>query len=181
MREIVTNELRTTLEQDFVAACYKNHGSFYLRIGAVSKLIRQSKGFYNIHSMIFHAVFGIGAMIYAALEFGQYFEMSYNPNCDDIMLAVQPFTRVLFTFFQMYFVFLNSKVIERLGHRAANAAHIESLASDHQKEQRDIRTLRTDAPRRHQLLRLVERHRSGDSARNHARQSSRYSYGRRSS
>lgn len=49
-------------------------------------------------------------MIYSGLEFAQYFEMSSNPLCDDIMMAVQPASRMLFTFFQMYFVFLNAKV-----------------------------------------------------------------------
>lgn len=66
--------------------------------------------FFCIKTYPFLLVFGIGAMIYAALEFGQYFEMSSNPQCNDVMLAVQPFSRALFTFFQMYFVFLNSKV-----------------------------------------------------------------------
>ena len=51
-------------------------------------------------------------MIYSGLEFAQYFEMSSNPLCDDIMMAVQPASRMLFTFFQMYFVFLNAKVLE---------------------------------------------------------------------
>lgn len=49
-------------------------------------------------------------MIYSGLEFGQYFEVTSDPNCDDIMLAVQPLARLMFTFFQMYFVFLNAKV-----------------------------------------------------------------------
>ena len=49
-------------------------------------------------------------MIYSGLEFGQYFEASENPKCDNPMLAIQPAAMMIFTFFQMYFVFLNAKV-----------------------------------------------------------------------
>lgn len=51
-------------------------------------------------------------MIYSGLEFAQYFEMAANPQCDDVMKAVQPASRMLFIFFQMYFIFLNAKVVQ---------------------------------------------------------------------
>ncbi|EFX82850.1 hypothetical protein DAPPUDRAFT_302343 [Daphnia pulex] len=90
MEEIMTNRLRVTLGKQLDPRRNTNHGSFYLRMGAV--------------------VFGVGSMIYSGLEFAQYFESSSNPLCNDIMIAVQPASRMLFTFFQMYFVFLNAKI-----------------------------------------------------------------------
>lgn len=67
-----------------------HHGSFYLRIGAVS--------------------FGVGSMIYSGLEFAQYFEIDAGSYCDNILMAVTPATRMVFTFIQMYFIFLNAKM-----------------------------------------------------------------------
>ncbi|XP_068207939.1 uncharacterized protein [Palaemon carinicauda] len=67
-----------------------NHGSMYLKMGAV--------------------LFGIGSMIYSGLEVGQYFELKSDENCADILLAISPAARMLFTFIQMYFIFLNSRV-----------------------------------------------------------------------
>ncbi len=61
-------------------------------------------------SMTYFQVFGVCSMIYSGLELGQYFEEFSDPNCDDNMLAIQPLARIIFTFFQMYFVFLNAKV-----------------------------------------------------------------------
>lgn len=55
--------------------------------------------------------FGVGSMIYSGLEFAQYFEESSNPKCHNVMMAITPAARMFFTFFQMYFIFLNSKVI----------------------------------------------------------------------
>ncbi|KAG0729809.1 Proton channel OtopLc [Chionoecetes opilio] len=67
-----------------------NHGSMYLKMGAV--------------------VFGIGSMIYSGLEVGQYFELQADDSCADILLVISPAARMLFTFIQMYFIFLNSRV-----------------------------------------------------------------------
>ena len=76
--------------------------------------------------------FGVGSMIYSGLEFAQYFEESSNPKCHNVknkikteqntithdhqnvrlqvLMAITPAARMLFSFFQMYFIFLNSKV-----------------------------------------------------------------------
>ncbi|XP_063861202.1 proton channel OtopLc-like isoform X2 [Scylla paramamosain] len=67
-----------------------NHGSMYLKMGAV--------------------LFGIGSMIYSGLEVGQYFELQGGDSCADILLVISPAARMLFTFIQMYFIFLNSRV-----------------------------------------------------------------------
>jgi len=53
--------------------------------------------------------FGVGSMIYSGLEFAQYFEIDAGSYCDNILMAVTPATRMVFTFIQMYFIFLNAK------------------------------------------------------------------------
>ena len=58
----------------------------------------------------FFSVFGVGSMIFSGLEFAQYFEVDISSHCRDIMLAITPAARMVFTFIQMYFIFLNSKV-----------------------------------------------------------------------
>lgn len=50
-------------------------------------------------------------MIYSGLEFAQHFEVDVNSHCRDIMMAITPAARMVFTFIQMYFIFLNSKVL----------------------------------------------------------------------
>jgi len=50
-------------------------------------------------------------MIYSGLEFGQYFELKpENEKCHSYMIALTPTVRMIFTFMQMYFIFLNSKM-----------------------------------------------------------------------
>ncbi|KAG8196240.1 hypothetical protein JTE90_023798 [Oedothorax gibbosus] len=65
-------------------------GSFYLRLGAVA--------------------FGIGSMIYSGLEFGQFFELEVSSHCYNILYALTPSSRMAFTFIQLYFIFLNSRM-----------------------------------------------------------------------
>lgn len=65
-------------------------GSFFLRMGALA--------------------FGIGSMIYCGLEFGQFFEVKPNSECYNILMAVTPCTQMAFTFIQLYFIFMNSKM-----------------------------------------------------------------------
>uniref|UniRef100_A0A6A7FU69 Otopetrin-2-like isoform X2 n=1 Tax=Hirondellea gigas TaxID=1518452 RepID=A0A6A7FU69_9CRUS len=66
------------------------HESMYLKMGAM--------------------VFGIGSMIYSGLEVGQYFDLKATPECADILFVISPVSRMIFTFIQMYFIFLNSRV-----------------------------------------------------------------------
>lgn len=54
--------------------------------------------------------FGIGGMIHSGLEFGKFFEVSGKEGCSDPILAVKPLLHLIFTFSQLYFVFMNSKV-----------------------------------------------------------------------
>ncbi|XP_023218358.1 otopetrin-2-like isoform X2 [Centruroides sculpturatus] len=65
-------------------------GSFYLRLGAVA--------------------FGIGSMIYSGLEFGQFFEIQQDTACYNVLFALTPSSRMAFTFIQLYFIFLNSRM-----------------------------------------------------------------------
>ncbi|XP_064609588.1 proton channel OtopLc-like [Liolophura sinensis] len=67
-----------------------NTGSFYLRLGAVA--------------------FGIGSMIHSGLQFGDYFEVEVIDPCRHAVFAIRPIVHLMFTFVQLYFVFLNSKM-----------------------------------------------------------------------
>ncbi|CAD7090748.1 unnamed protein product [Hermetia illucens] len=78
-------------------------GSFYLRVGAIA--------------------FGIGTMVYSGLEFGQFFELSGHPGCDNIFIALTPACRMALAIIQIQFIFLNTteldigrhKVVARFG------------------------------------------------------------------
>lgn len=64
-------------------------GSFYLRLGAVA--------------------FGLGSMVYSGLEFGQFFELDEKEQCYSFLYGFTPTSHMVFTFFQLYFIFMNSK------------------------------------------------------------------------
>ncbi|XP_076362773.1 proton channel OtopLc-like isoform X2 [Tachypleus tridentatus] len=68
----------------------KSHGSLFLRIGAIA--------------------FGLGTMIYSGLEFGKFFELPVSSPCYSVLLGVNPIFQMIFTFFQMYFIFLNARL-----------------------------------------------------------------------
>lgn len=79
-----------------------SHGSFFLRIGAIA--------------------FGLGTMIYNGLEFGTFFELPLDSPCYLILKGINPVLQMVFTFMQMYFIFMNSrlnihrfKVVARFG------------------------------------------------------------------
>ncbi|XP_017963525.1 proton channel OtopLc isoform X1 [Drosophila navojoa] len=65
------------------------HGSFFLRVGAIA--------------------FGLGAMIYIGLEFGSFFEIPFDSPCHHILIGVNPLLQMIFTFMQMYFIFMNAR------------------------------------------------------------------------
>ncbi|KRT80262.1 hypothetical protein AMK59_8058 [Oryctes borbonicus] len=61
-------------------------------------------------------------MIYNGLEFGSFFEIPFTSPCYMILKGVNPVLQMVFTFMQMYFIFMNSrlnihrfKVIARFG------------------------------------------------------------------
>ncbi|XP_069106419.1 proton channel OtopLc-like [Argopecten irradians] len=66
-------------------------GSFYLRLGAV--------------------MFGVGSMVDSGLHFGQHLQaFDGNSMCNKPIEAAKPFGHLVFTFIQLYFVFLNAKL-----------------------------------------------------------------------
>lgn len=73
------------------------YGSFYLRVGIVA--------------------FGIGSMVYCGLEFGQYFELKGDPECQNILIAITPGARMILTIAQIQFIFLNKKEIFMAKHQ----------------------------------------------------------------
>ncbi|KAK3086991.1 hypothetical protein FSP39_000101 [Pinctada imbricata] len=69
----------------------RHTGSFPLRLGAVG--------------------FGIASMIHSGLYFGQYFQTRDGSSiCHNSVHAIKPFMHLLFTFVQLYFIFMNSKI-----------------------------------------------------------------------
>lgn len=73
------------------------YGSFYLRVGAIA--------------------FGIGSMVYSGLEFGQYFELKNEDSCQNLLIAINPATRMILTIFQMQFIFLNTEELNMKRHK----------------------------------------------------------------
>ncbi|XP_067012327.2 proton channel OtopLc isoform X2 [Anabrus simplex] len=67
-----------------------SHGSFFLRVGAIA--------------------FGLGTMIYNGLECGAFFEIPFNSPCYQILKGINPVLQMIFTFMQMYFIFMNSRL-----------------------------------------------------------------------
>ncbi|XP_021354443.1 uncharacterized protein LOC110450954 [Mizuhopecten yessoensis] len=66
-------------------------GSFYLRLGAL--------------------LFGVGSMVDSGLHFGQHFQAFDGESmCNKPIEAAKPFGHLVFTFVQLYFIFLNSKL-----------------------------------------------------------------------
>lgn len=49
-------------------------------------------------------------MIYNGLEFGAFFEIPFTSPCYMILRGVNPVLQMVFTFMQMYFIFMNSRV-----------------------------------------------------------------------
>ena len=63
------------------------------------------------HMDIFLSGFGIGGMIHSGLLLGMHFQgIAGNSHCYSRIQAVKPLFHLIFTFTQLYFVFLNPKV-----------------------------------------------------------------------
>lgn len=78
-------------QEDHISRGPLHFGSFYLRLGAVA--------------------FGIGSMIYSGLEFGQFFELESKEHCYSFLYGFTPSAHMAFTFFQLYFIFMNSRAL----------------------------------------------------------------------
>ncbi|CAO1377709.1 unnamed protein product [Diamesa serratosioi] len=84
------------------------HGSFFLRVGAIGMNINGCPQ--NRTYLFIFAAFGLGTMIYIGLEFGTFFEIPFTSPCHQILRGVNPLLQMIFTFMQMYFVFMNSRL-----------------------------------------------------------------------
>ncbi|KAJ8952057.1 hypothetical protein NQ318_010967 [Aromia moschata] len=71
---------------------YIRYGSFYFRMGVTG--------------------FGIGSVIYSAFQFGEYWELSDEKDCDNLSRAIKPLLRIIFALMQMLFIFSYSNFLE---------------------------------------------------------------------
>ena len=112
----------------------QSHGSFFLRVGGLGKELILQLSCWNvwnflfidlprpsslsfekfrcpsIHNSVFSPAFGLGTMVYIGLEFGSWFEVPWDSPCYQAVRGVNPVLQLIFTFSQMYFVFMNSRV-----------------------------------------------------------------------
>lgn len=57
------------------------------------------------------AVFGVASMIHSGLNFAYFFQLhDGNSVCHHPVQAIKPFMHMTFTFMQLYFIFMHSKV-----------------------------------------------------------------------
>jgi len=68
----------------------KSHGSMMLRIGAIA--------------------FGLGTLIYTGLEFVHFFEIKQSCEHWNILFGINPVLHMLFTFMQMYYLFMHARM-----------------------------------------------------------------------
>ncbi|KAI1289438.1 Proton channel OTOP1 [Halotydeus destructor] len=97
--QVSSTESSINEEPAIVVGNNVHFGSFYLRLGAVA--------------------FGIGSMIYSGLEFGQFFELESKEHCYSFLYGFTPSSHMAFTFFQLYFIFMNSTVFIQKHHLLA--------------------------------------------------------------
>ncbi|XP_076437542.1 proton channel OtopLc-like isoform X3 [Babylonia areolata] len=84
---------RSRTRKRMVSLDESNHhtGTFYLRLGVLG--------------------FGIGSMIHSGLNFGKFFGSITEGQCSSgVALLVKPLLHLIFTFSQLYFIFMNSKM-----------------------------------------------------------------------
>jgi len=56
------------------------------------------------------AVFGLGTMIAIGLDLGKFLEIPLTSPCFLVLQGVNPLLQMIFTFMQMYFIFMNARV-----------------------------------------------------------------------
>ena len=81
-------------------------------------LPRASRGFFSSSfylSLI--AAFGLGSMVYNGMELGSFFEIPWNSPCYQVLRGINPILQMIFTFSQLYFVFMNARVRRRINFR----------------------------------------------------------------
>lgn len=88
--EVGDGPIPPRLKKHRVSENDRSHGSLFLRIGAIA--------------------FGLGTMVYNGLEFGSFFEIPSTSPCYSILLGINPVLQMMFTFAQMYFIFVNARL-----------------------------------------------------------------------
>ncbi len=53
-------------------------------------------------------------MIYNGMELGSFFEIPWRSQCYQVLRGINPILQAIFTFSQMYFVFMNARVSQGL-------------------------------------------------------------------
>ena len=61
------------------------------------------------------AAFGLGSMVYNGMELGSFFEIPWNSPCYQVLRGINPILQMIFTFSQLYFVFMNARVRRLFG------------------------------------------------------------------
>ena len=49
-------------------------------------------------------------MVYNGMELGSFFEIPWNSPCYQVLRGINPILQMIFTFSQLYFVFMNARV-----------------------------------------------------------------------
>lgn len=109
--------------------------------------------------------FGIGSVIYSGLQFGQFFELSSQPDCHNTLKAVKPLLRIIFALMQMLFIFSDSYVYIQLSvinYHLQAARCFTSVQGSAEKP--DYRPIRADAYDRDEPVRVAVRADRGDPA-----------------
>lgn len=90
---------------------YVRYGSFYFRMGVTGKIELFNELFSSFSLLLQSFVgFGMGSVIYSGLQFGQYFELSSQKDCNNVLKAIKPLLRIIFVLMQMLFMFSYSNV-----------------------------------------------------------------------
>lgn len=88
--------------------------SSYVSVPSVSRFAHYSPATRNgIDIFVYFllpSAFGLGTMIYVGLEIGSFFEIPFTSPCHEILRGVNPLLQMIFTFMQMYFIFMNARV-----------------------------------------------------------------------
>lgn len=81
--------------------------------GTFKNILTRNIFLLQISKKLIHFIpaFGLGTMIWTGLEIGTFFEIPLTSPCHQILRGVNPLLQMIFTFMQMYFIFMNSRVI----------------------------------------------------------------------
>lgn len=74
------------------------------------RFVTKNRQFQLILYYFCSSAFGLGTMIYVGLEIGAFFEIPFTSPCHQILRGVNPLLQMIFTFMQMYFIFMNARV-----------------------------------------------------------------------